>query len=379
MRFASSFVLTASLSLLLAVAGCETRMGVPDGGGGGCSTDLDCDDGLPCTVETCGVGGRCDFTPLDARCEAGETCVVGRGCVSGTTCTSSAECDDEIACTVDSCGVGGTCRHMALDELCTDPALPECDEVMGCVRGSGCASAADCDDEIACTIDSCSADRMCRHTPMDSLCEDGETCNTATGCFESMDCTTSDECDDGDFCNGTETCDAKFGCMPGAPPACNDSDTCTIDTCDSALGRCVFTCDRSMPACADEPGCETASTSCTGAFTVTPASPARCVAGAAPNLSTTTFSFDGVVLTVTDSAAAFPDLTDVVEPACPSFVATVTVEGGCREIYTLTGTFSDDDHFTGEFQAEYVNVDGISCLLGGCSALYTTPVSGTRM
>lgn len=371
----------ASLSLLALAPGCETRpMGTMDGGGvRDCLIDGDCDDGFDCTVETCGVGGICAYTTLDARCAAGESCVVGRGCVTGTTCTSSADCDDSVACTVDTCAVGGTCRHMALDELCTDSAAPSCDPVMGCVRGSGCMSAADCDDSVACTIDSCGADRMCSHTPMDSLCMAGEVCNTTTGCFASMPCDTAADCDDGVFCNGPERCQPEFGCMPGTPPACNDSDTCTIDTCDATLDMCAFTCDRTMAACSTRPGCETPTASCVGSFTVTPARPMRCVAGAAPNFGTTTFAYDGVVLTISDSAAGFPDLTDVIEPACPNFEATATVDGGCQEIYTIAGTFTDDDNFTGEFRAEYVDMDGFSCLIGGCSALYTTTLTGTRM
>lgn len=371
-----------ALSLgLFAIVGCEPgTMATSDVGVRRCSLDLDCDDGEACTLETCGVGGVCEYTPLDARCPAGESCVVGRGCVSGMSCTSAAECDDSIACTVDTCGVGGVCRHMELDELCTDPGMPTCDSTMGgCVRGSGCASAADCDDSIACTIDSCSASRMCTHTPMDSLCMPGETCRVTTGCFMNMDCTTPADCDDGNFCNGAERCDTKFGCMPGTPPACNDSDTCTIDSCDSTAGMCVFTCDRSMPACASRPGCEAPPVSCIGNFSIVPSAPAVCMAGVRPNFSMTAFSYDGVVLTITDRAAGFPDLTDALEPACPNFEATATVEGGCREIYTMTGTFSDDDTFDGEFVADYVNVDGFSCTLGGCRGPYITPINGMRL
>jgi hypothetical protein len=378
--FLSLVVLGGSVSVLFSVAGCDNRNPSMSDGGGvrTCFDDRDCDDGFDCTIESCGVGAICQYTALDARCDMGQTCDERRGCVSGTSCTSNADCDDSVACTVDTCGVGGLCRHMALDELCTDPGMPECDVTMGCVRGTGCASAADCNDSVACTIDSCGADRMCRHTGMDGLCMAGEVCRS-TGCFMPMDCTTPADCDDGEFCNGTETCDTKFGCMPGAPPVCNDSEMCTVDTCDSTLDRCVFTCDRTMAACASFPGCEAPPVSCIGAFALTPSNPAHCPAGVDPNFSMTNFAFDGVVLTVTDRVGAFPDLTDATDPTCPNFTATATVDGGCREVYTLTGTFTDDDTFTGEFTAEYEDVDGISCLLGGCDSLYVTPMNGTRM
>jgi hypothetical protein len=382
--FLSLVVLGGSVSVLFSVAGCDNRNPSMSDGGGvrTCFDDRDCDDGFDCTIESCGVGAICQYTALDARCDMGQTCDERRGCVSGTSCTSNADCDDSVACTVDTCGVGGLCRHMALDELCTDPGMPECDVTMGCVRGTGCASAADCNDSVACTIDSCGADRMCRHTGMDGLCMAGEVCRS-TGCFMPMDCTTPADCDDGEFCNGTETCDTKFGCMPGAPPVCNDSEMCTVDTCDSTLDRCVFTCDRTMAACASFPGCEAPPVSCIGTFNGTPTRgdgcfPALTGATRAPNFGTLTFAYDGVVLTVTDAEARFPDLSDVTEPACPSFVATATVDGGCRETYTLRGTFSDDDTFAGEFVAEYEETDGFSCSFVGCGSSYTTAVTATR-
>jgi|GEM_PF-2013212 len=366
--------------LLLSAPACDNRgMPMTDGGGAGrCVLDLDCDDGFPCTLETCGVGGICEYTPLDARCGAGESCVTGRGCVSGSSCTSSADCDDSIACTVDSCGVGGTCRHMALDELCTDVALPVCDASMGCVRGSGCMSTADCDDDIACTIDSCGADRTCRHTAMDALCEDGETCNVATGCFAAMPCAIAADCDDGNFCNGTETCDPKFGCMPGAPPPCNDSESCTVDRCDSTLGLCVFECDRSStdPVCMAMAGCAVTGPTCNGVFTLpsTVNVPTCGFADLHPTLSRLTFEWDGFDMTVTNQAGDLV-LADSSAPTCPAVEATYTLSGGCDEIFTLSGTFTDDDTFAGAISVRYT---GSGCALV-CPGPYTATVDATRM
>ena len=42
-------------------------------------------------------------------------------------------------------------------------------------------------------------------------------------------------CDDGEACNGVETCGAG-GCVPGTPPAVDDGNPCTVDTCDPAMG-----------------------------------------------------------------------------------------------------------------------------------------------
>jgi hypothetical protein len=38
--------------------------------------------------------------------------------------------------------------------------------------------------------------------------------------------------DDGNVCNGIQTCDPAVGCIAGAPPACDDGDDCTDDSCD---------------------------------------------------------------------------------------------------------------------------------------------------
>src|SRR5688500_6851686 len=42
------------------------------------------------------------------------------------------------------------------------------------------------------------------------------------------DCPT--DCDDGIYCNGAEVC-LRGACVPGALPACDDGDPCTVDAC----------------------------------------------------------------------------------------------------------------------------------------------------
>ena len=84
--------------------------------------------------------------------------------------------------------------------------------------GGPCNDDAQCDDEIACTVDSCDMTlSRCRHSPDDASCQDGL------------------------FCNGFERCEAKIGCLAGAPVACSDGDVCTIDACVEATGACSQT------------------------------------------------------------------------------------------------------------------------------------------
>ncbi len=130
-----------------ATASCSARGAVGDDGGIGfdvmldsrgaldsgptlCTSDTECDDGFPCTIDECVVGNVCRNDPQDTRCTSEERCVVGRGCVtgSGTTCETAVDCDDGRFCN----GPENCIRNMCVPDR-----------------------AVDCNDGNACTIDSC--------------------------------------------------------------------------------------------------------------------------------------------------------------------------------------------------------------------------------
>jgi hypothetical protein len=98
-----------------------------------CNNDLDCEDFIDCTVDSCDVTlGRCRNIPVDARCDDGvfcngdERCEPSRGCF-----TVPRSCDDPIGCTVDRCVESErACRHEPDDALC--PISHGCDAVLGC-------------------------------------------------------------------------------------------------------------------------------------------------------------------------------------------------------------------------------------------------------
>lgn len=369
------------LGLSALTVGCPSDpMPSTDAGGRICSIDLDCDDMIECTLDSCGVSGTCEHLPLDERCGAGESCSVTTGCRAGTACTMSSECADTIACTVETCVAGGTCRITPLNERCAAPT-PICDPSVGCVEEAGCDDDGECDDGVACTLDACGVDRVCLHDPIDARCEDGERCG-ATGCFTPMPCTTAEECQDGNFCNGAEVCMPEFGCAPAASPRnCADTDDCTIDRCDATANMCVFECDRSRAACM----CPAAG-SCEGNFRLT-GSPLTfsCYAGMTGfDFTTAQFAFDLGDLVITPARLYTPgltnqSLTDAADPRCPDFDAEATFGGGCVEHYRLRGTFSDDDHFTGVIEWSYEDVDGFSCLISACMGSMSSPVTGVRM
>ncbi len=74
--------------------------------GGPCTETAQCDDGVPCTYDTCDQAiARCRNVPDDAQCDDGtfcngkEVCVPRRGCGPGPVVT----CQDGDPCTIDTC------------------------------------------------------------------------------------------------------------------------------------------------------------------------------------------------------------------------------------------------------------------------------------
>ncbi len=250
-----------------------------------------CSDGVPCTVDTCDeANSTCVSTPNDALCDNTlfcdgiETCTLA-GCVAGTPIA----CGDGITCTIDTCNEGtDSCSNSPTDSFCNDfqfctgtescnPSDPGADPTSGCLAGTPVA----CNDGIACTQDTCNDFiDTCEFFPNDLLCDNGifcdgiEACDVNTGCViislldcdDGIACTvdTCDEinqvcintpsdalCDNGMFCDGAETCDALLDCQAGAVVNCDDGVGCTDDSCDEVGDACVNAandglCDNSL-------------------------------------------------------------------------------------------------------------------------------------
>ncbi len=102
---------------------------------------------------------------------------------SPRACASDAECDDGVTCTLDRCGSAShVCEHDARDSACGDglycSGTKRCDPNKGCV-----AIAVPCDDGVSCTNDTCEeAKKSCRHDPDDSKCPISHACNPIAGC-----------------------------------------------------------------------------------------------------------------------------------------------------------------------------------------------------
>jgi uncharacterized repeat protein (TIGR01451 family) len=92
-----------------------------------------------------------------------------------------------------------------------------------------------CDDNDACTVDSCDSSTGCGHVALS--CDDGEGC-TDDSCDAILGCVhtnTSAPCDDHDACTQNDVC-AGGTCVGSNPLSCHDADACTVDSCDRALG-----------------------------------------------------------------------------------------------------------------------------------------------
>jgi sugar lactone lactonase YvrE len=86
-----------------------------------------------------------------------------------TRCTGAADCDDGVACTDDACGMDGVCTHTAVNERCSDSRF--CNGVETCDTGRGCVAGMvpSCDDMNANTSDRCDeAANACRSDALDN-------------------------------------------------------------------------------------------------------------------------------------------------------------------------------------------------------------------
>ena len=211
---------------------------------GNCCDDGDCDD--PCQI--CNHASHICVDRCDAQTQICCTGQVGPGvCFTGNCCDNS-DCPS-----IDACNTN-TCRDhqcVATPVVCDDNnacTVDSCDPVTGCVF-----TPVICDDHNACTVDTCDPRLGCIFTKVD--CDDGnactvDTCDSALGCIHE-----AVSCDDHNVCT-IDTCDPILGCIHTAVD-CNDNNACTIDRCDPDLG-CGYTavdCDDGDPCTIDS--CDT--------------------------------------------------------------------------------------------------------------------------
>jgi hypothetical protein len=248
----------------------------------------DCNDGNACTTDTCNAVAGCRNTPVpgcctaNADCADASLCTANERCVAGQCVSDPVDCNDGNPCTGDTCSPSGGCANVAVVDGVSCSDGDTCNGLETC-QGGACRPglALACDDGNACTADACNSLSGCTHQPTPGCCDgdadcadvsactinercvgnacvsdprpctDGnpctaDACNPASGCVFTP-VPNGQSCSDLDFCNGMETCQTGT-CVATAVPDCNDGNPCTVDGCNSVTGcthaavpECCFT------------------------------------------------------------------------------------------------------------------------------------------
>lgn len=229
---------------------------------GDCDSHDECDDGNPCTLDTCGGDGLCRNAPAGdgTPCNDFDTCTTGDQC-QGSVCRPGPPrvCpDDGNPCTRAYCADPEGCQTEPVDggpcedgDDCTSGDQCQEGECVGVPNPEtcGCQSDADCpDDGNLCNgipfCDPTAEPPACRRRPgsivvCPSLPGDCEVnvCNPGTGECVSTAAPSGTPCNDDLVCTVNDAC-AGVSCR-GSVPDCADTDPCTDDSCSEESGGCV--------------------------------------------------------------------------------------------------------------------------------------------
>lgn len=165
---------------------------------------------------------------------------------AGGFCTSSSQCDDGNPCTKDSCGASNLCSH----------TQKNCDDLDPCTVDSCAAQTGECVnkektcvDLDPCTNDGCSRSTgECTHTQ--KVCVSSNPCQVDGYCSGGSCFYDSNDCYDGSECT-SDLCDPVTGCYNPPSVDCDDEDPCTIDFCKDSDGECINEQMQVCPTCGD--------------------------------------------------------------------------------------------------------------------------------
>ncbi|NOZ86534.1 MAG: VCBS repeat-containing protein [Deltaproteobacteria bacterium] len=208
---------------------CDRRIDLDDPDCIECTSDQDCDDRNPCTTDKCTLG-KCTSTNVknNTECDDGLYCTVDDKCESGKCKGSAKDCsalDDpchEGICNEDK----KTCEAMYKGDgvECNDGLYCTVNEK--CDGGSCKGSPRDCEDNDPCTEGSCNEDlKKCVQTVVPNPGAEGPPGHGSCSDQKDNDCDELIDLDDPDCVE----------CVLAAD--CNDSNTCTDDTCDHGVCR----------------------------------------------------------------------------------------------------------------------------------------------
>ena len=240
-------------------------------------TAASCDDGNPCSIDTCNSNGICSHTNV----ANGTSCPTGANlCDQSYTCQAGV-CTgiNPVTCTAqDQCHGIGTCN--AATGTCSNPAL---------------ANGTTCNDGNACTqVDSCSSGVCTGSSPVvctaENQCHSVGVCAPATGVCSNPALANGTACNDGNACTLSDSCQSG-SCVGSSPVTCVAADQCHVaGVCNPTSGTCSTPAAPNGTACNDGNTCTQLDSCqlgvCTGSSAVVCTASDQCHAAGACNPST---------------------------------------------------------------------------------------------
>jgi hypothetical protein len=260
-----------------------------------------CDDKNECTDDVCTESGGCEYFANSLECDDGDPCTVADQCKNNTCTGFTVACDCEVDADCESYEDGDKCNGTL---FCLTDSLPykcavspasivTCPEPEGpqgiCQKAACDPVTANCSlvpdhEEFACSSSNkCTVGQVCQSGEcvggFSLNCDDSKTC-TIDSCDPDLGCVhapADSACSDGNVCTSSDYC-LDGECTPGPLLLCDDSNPCTADTCEPELG-CVhtptiapdaFCCEQPSdcpPQFSSQPTCDVPAT-CQGSSTV---------------------------------------------------------------------------------------------------------------
>ena len=222
-----------------------------------------CNDGNPCTADSCDKALGCVNVPNSASCDDGNSCTKGDTCKGGKCvgsqticeCVQDGDCaakDDGNACNgvlfCDKSKQPFACKKKAFSEVKCDASGNSACLENQCVPKTGkCLFVAVKQGQVCSDNNACTAGETCQGGKctggVGKTCDDKNAC-TADSCDIAKGCVflakTGAKCDDGKPCTVADKCvliKAAAVCA-GAAKNCSDGNACTKDVCNSKTGEC---------------------------------------------------------------------------------------------------------------------------------------------
>ncbi len=204
------------------------------------SQPMPCNDGNPCTDDSCDSEAGCQFLANSAPCDDGNACTGQDQCAGGWCLGSLVACDDENVCTADSCAAESGCLFAPLPDL---TVVPGCDDLChACVDGVCAPADAGTDPGNRCQpaveYQEGGDGAFCQQRTKDGLCDGSGDCNDFGDwepANEGLQCSAEPQCID-DVLYAAGSCAAgqcaggigEIGCCGDG--VCEDNQHCDLET-----------------------------------------------------------------------------------------------------------------------------------------------------